>query len=572
MDYSEFLRVFNVRAPNLSWFLGAGASAAAGIPTAGDLIWQFKRNLYCSAEHVSRKNFDDISNLLVKRKLQAFFDRLGTYPKENAPDEYAAYFEATYADVKDRRVYIDNFVRGVRPTYGHLAIAGLMRMDKVRAVWTPNFDRLIEDAAAEIFGSTSQLSIATLDTSELAMQAINEARWPFLGKIHGDFQSRRLKNTPEELRGQDAQLRSALAECCRRFGLIVVGYSGRDDSVMDALEESASKGSYPGGLFWFQRPNIPVFERVQHLLECARKNDIQAELLEVPTFDELMGDIFRQLDNVTVEIDTMVNKVRKRIIDHPPPEPGRVWPIIRLNALPVVAYPSICRRIGCEIGGHRECEEAAKDSPVLVTRRDIGVLAFGSDNDLRRCFEPFNIRDFDLHSIEFGRLRYDSAEHGLLNSAIGKGLERGRPLIYQHSRRSHSLRIDINRGEDPSLEPLRRETKLLNGTITGTAVAWTEALKFRLEGRGKKLWLLVQPFIWVASGGNDDSRFVAADFVRERMAVRYNAQYYRLLSAWIEVIIGKGSSCAVQALGITNGVDAEFTIGRSTAFTGRLTK
>src|SRR5579864_6675789 len=109
MDYSEFLRVFNVRAPNLSWFLGAGASAAAGIPTAGDLIWEFKRNLYCSAEHVSRKNFDDISNLLVKRKLQAFFDRLGTYPKENAPDEYAAYFEATYADVKDRRVYIDNF-------------------------------------------------------------------------------------------------------------------------------------------------------------------------------------------------------------------------------------------------------------------------------------------------------------------------------------------------------------------------------------------------------------------------------------------------------------------------------
>ncbi len=192
---------------------------------------------------------------------------------------------------------------------------------------------------------------------------------------------------------------------------------------MDALEESASKGSYTGGLFWLQHPNIPVFDRVQRLLERARKNNVRTEVLEVPTFDELMGDIFRQLDHVTIEIDAMVNKVRKRISGVTRPlSPDVLGRSFRLNALHVVAYPSICRRIGCEIGGHRECEEAAKGSPVLVARRDIGVLAFGADSDLRRCFESYNIRDFDLHSIEFGRLRYDSAEHGLLNAALGRGL------------------------------------------------------------------------------------------------------------------------------------------------------
>lgn len=38
----DFARRFALRAGNLMWFLGAGASAAAGIPTAGDMIWEFK--------------------------------------------------------------------------------------------------------------------------------------------------------------------------------------------------------------------------------------------------------------------------------------------------------------------------------------------------------------------------------------------------------------------------------------------------------------------------------------------------------------------------------------------------
>jgi NAD-dependent SIR2 family protein deacetylase len=570
MNYSEFLRIFNLRASNLAWFLGAGASAAAGIPTAGDLIWEFKRTLYCSSEHVSRKTLEDLSNQLIRLKLQSFFDTVGSYPQENAPEEYAAYFEATYPDARDRRTYLDNFIRGVRPAYGHLALAALMRMRRARALWTSNFDRLIEDAAVEVLGSTSHLAVATLETSDLAMQAINEGRWPFLGKLHGDFQSRRLKNTPEELRVQDAQLRYALSECCKRFGLNVVGYSGRDDSIMDALEEAAATGGYPGGLFWFQRPSVLVFQRVQRLIERARANGIQAEILEVPTFDELMGDIFRQLEDVPVEISAIVNKTGRHVTDNTPPEPGRAWPIIRLNALPILESPSLCRRIECEIGGYRECQAAVKDAPVLVTRRDIGVLAFGSDSDLRRCFDPFKIRGFDLHSIEFGRLRYDSAEHGLLSTAIGKGFERIRPLVYQHSKRSHMLRIDPQRAADPLLEPLRRRAKSLTGTVPETSLIWIEAVKFRLESRGKKLWLLLQPFVWVEAATDDEnSRFAAANFVRERMALRYNAQYYGFLSGWIEVIIGNGPTCVIQALGISNGVDAEFRIAKKTAFTAR---
>jgi len=40
------------------WLLGAGASAAAGIPMAWDMIWEFKQQLYVSQRRVSPKTAD----------------------------------------------------------------------------------------------------------------------------------------------------------------------------------------------------------------------------------------------------------------------------------------------------------------------------------------------------------------------------------------------------------------------------------------------------------------------------------------------------------------------------------
>ena len=53
MKIEDFLRFYPLRSQNIMWFVGAGASAAAGIPTAGDLIRKFKSNLYCAKQKVS---------------------------------------------------------------------------------------------------------------------------------------------------------------------------------------------------------------------------------------------------------------------------------------------------------------------------------------------------------------------------------------------------------------------------------------------------------------------------------------------------------------------------------------
>jgi NAD-dependent SIR2 family protein deacetylase len=138
-------------------------------------------------------------------------------------DEYAALFEAFYPAEMDRRAYLDAKMAGAKPSYGHLALATLMRAQLTRLVWTTNFDPLVADACARVYGTTGRLTTVDLDASELAAQCIDEGRWPVEVKLHGDFRSRRLKNTSDELRHQDARLRRVLVDSCRRFGLVVVG-------------------------------------------------------------------------------------------------------------------------------------------------------------------------------------------------------------------------------------------------------------------------------------------------------------------------------------------------------------
>ncbi len=111
MMLAEFLRLYPMRARYLMWFLGAGASASAGVPTASHMIWDFKRTLFCSAQHVSLRTCSDLSSSAVRARLQAHFDGAGGYPSLKAPDEYAYLFEAAYPADADRRRYIPRVAR-----------------------------------------------------------------------------------------------------------------------------------------------------------------------------------------------------------------------------------------------------------------------------------------------------------------------------------------------------------------------------------------------------------------------------------------------------------------------------
>jgi hypothetical protein len=103
----DFIRRFALRAGNLMWFLGAGASASAGIPTAQDMIWEFKQLLFVSQRRIALQSVSDLSNPAIRARLQAHIDATQHLPPAGSPEEYAALFEAVYPAESDRRTFLD---------------------------------------------------------------------------------------------------------------------------------------------------------------------------------------------------------------------------------------------------------------------------------------------------------------------------------------------------------------------------------------------------------------------------------------------------------------------------------
>jgi hypothetical protein len=571
LDVSAFLRRHGARAPALMWFLGAGTSAAAGVPTAEQMIWDFKRTIFCSEERVPLVACQYIDDPSVRDRIQRHFSA-GGHPAPDDPEEYAHYFELAYPDEVDRRRYIEARVKGAAPSFGHTALAALMAADRARVVWSTNFDPCVETSATHAFGSAGSLTVASLDSPVLAEQALREERWPLYIKLHGDFRSRRLKNTDDELRSQDARLRDTLVEAARRYGLIVIGYSGRDDSVMEALEAAATDGGYPAGLFWIHRGDAPPLPRVQALIATAASAGIDAAIVEAETFEELLGDVLRQTPDMPKDLLMAAERAAPRLGGAPISDAGNAWPVIRTNALPVVEYPSTCRLVESTIGGikdlRRAIETAGASKEVIVTRTRAGVLAFGKDAALRRALAAHPVTRIDLHPIELSRLRQESGEHGLLAEALAHALARERPLLVRRRRHQWVLVPDPKQQNHEYLAPVRTVTRSLVGRLPTGGGHWAEALALRLDWRLDRLWLLVEPIIWLTrSDGPRPARDM--DFVRERRARRYNQPSDELLAAWIAVLVGWESLCRVSAFGGVDGVDASFVVSETTAFSRR---
>lgn len=554
----DFSRRFQLRAKSLMWFLGAGASASAGIPTASDLIWEFKQKLFVSQRRVPPQAVEDLGSPAVRNQLQAHIDSIGRLPERDSPEEYAALFEAVYPAESDRSTFLASKVEGASPSYGHVVLGALMRSGLTSLVWTTNFDPLVADACARVFGGTGKLTSVDLDRPHLGEEAVASLRWPVEIKLHGDFRSRRLKNTTDELRQQDVRLRRLLVDTCQRFGLVVMGYSGRDESVMDTLAAALDKpGAFAAGLFWLYRGSGAPPGPVERFLSEATEKGVEAALVRVTSFDETLRDIARVCELAdTTPLDEFT---ARRSWRSPAPQPSGALgaPSVRLNALPVVEAPTACRRVECAIGGYSEVREAIAEAgtDILFARVRSGVLAFGDDDSVRATFEKHSISAFDVHTIDTKRLRYDSGERGLLRAALARAICRSAQL--DHLRRRSFDLLAPSDCNDPRWSGLQRLVGNLSSRVTShSELTWREGVATRLDWAADRLWLLVEPRV-VFDGLSDTNRAAASSFARERTIKRYNRQLDSLISYWTTVITSSGD---LRALGIGTGVDASFRL------------
>ena len=575
MNRSEFLRLYELRAHQIMWFLGAGTSSAAGIPTATDMIWDFKRRLFCSEQGLPRAAVADSGNGVIRDRIQLYLNETHKYPEEGSEQEYSDYFEATFASASDRRQYLKTLMEDATPSYGHTALAALMKAGKVQIVWTTNFDKLVEDAAVKAFGTLSKTIVADLGEPEKATEALQKGSWPLIVKLHGDFHSIRLMNTGLELQKADEEMRSCLIDSCTRYGLAVVGYSGRDQCVIDALQQGINGGKgFPGGLFWFKRSGSTMYENALNLITTASENGIDAHIIELETFDELLDSLIRFLPDLNDAALELAKTNAPILSSVPLRRPSQNIPVLRSNALPILSTPTICRLIKCQIGGQREVAEALDDAnlPILAQRCKSGVLSFGSDTDLKNVFDSYDITEFDTYAIEPSRLKTETGEKRLLFDALTSAIQRSSGFLFEHRR--NRVFVLANQGinsTDVFNERKAGSLPNLAGTIGDTSIKWCEACELSLDYRLNRLWLLFEPTVLILNNQNLDQAFydVSKEFVRQRTLKRYNQQYNSILSGWIKLLFGESKdTMKLTSLGITDGIDASFEVSPITGFSG----
>jgi SIR2-like domain len=566
----------------------------SNIPTAAALIFRFKVELYCSAHGIAVQEFDS-SDPSVRALVEAHFDGRNGMPPKGHPDEYAVAFAAAYPSAAVRNDFIHEQVAAARPNFGHYTLAALMAVDLVRVVFSTNFDDLPEQAARALLDSPlvnprRPVTVAELYSAPVALQALKNEAWPLIAKLHGDFRSERLMNIPSELREQDDDMRTALLESCRRFGLIVIGYSGRDRSVMTVLHDALREpGPFPGGLYWCYRPTDPPGEPVLALLSEARQRNVQAEAIPVDNFVELAGALERAV-RFPDSVRRWLNERRPQTILHPASLPSgstSPFPVLRLNALPVGQLPARARRLiedhPVELAAAQQAIRSSR-ARALVGRRASGELVgLGNDTELNNALGPLGIRvTSELVAFGWDAPVVGSADIGLALDALTLGLGRGEGLRHVLARRGHLVRVED--GHHPALEGLRRACEgPVVGLVPRTYLSWAEAVGLTLERRNGAWWLLLTPEIWVTPrpdgpslpgadvdwrGWPAEQQQRAADFVRERLATRYNRDTNRLLEAWVGLLARGGEPRTVHTWNLPegSGVDPTFDLYSVTAF------
>lgn len=580
MDKGEFTGIYCARPENFAWFLGAGASRAAGLMTASDIIWDLKKRYYCREEN-QELDRQDVQNQAVCECIQSFMASRG-FPAEGADGEYATYFEKIFGTDKERqRRYVKAALSEDKVTLsvGNRVLAALMSGKRARAVFTTNFDTVIERAFAEVTGGS--LAAYHLEGSASAVQAINNEEFPLYVKLHGDFRHDNLKNLPADLATQNDDLARCLTIAGSRFGFAVTGYSGRDASVMAAFRAVlAGSNPFPHGLFWTGMKGAPVPEPVAALLADVRARGVTAEYIEIETFDALLLRLWRNIEGASPELDAKIRKARLTAVDIPIPRTGMRDPLIRTNALPLISLPSQCLALSFRAPKTSEevrtIRDKAKARIILARSRD--GWCWGDEEVIKTTFGA------DLNTIAPVPLPADLSSpdnlhlKGFIEEAIASALAIGKPLIRQSTRHGSFLIANPATPSTDALAPLAKVVSSTGGDVAGLKTApndgsepeqvqWAEALRLSLEVKNGRHWLLIEPDIWIWPRF---ARKDATDFIDTRRKDRFNAKHDALLSAWIQIILDTAKvNATVSVNAFTGGSDAanpSFTIGSRTAY------
>ncbi|MBX4863723.1 SIR2 family protein [Rhizobium bangladeshense] len=579
MSESTLIDVFQERPQSLAWFLGAGASRNAGLPTATDLIWELKRKYYQKAENQQIAP-QDMQLEPVRSKVQSFMDSRG-FPPLWAENEYTLYFEKIFGQNREmqRRYLIKQLADDkISLSLGNRVMGALLAGRYTRVAFTTNFDTVVEKAVAQVGGES--IAAYHLEGATSARRAFDNEEFPFYCKLHGDFRYDSIKNLDDDLANQNQQLAACLLNAGNRFGFVVAGYSGRDHSVMNLLHDVLkSSNPFPHGLFWTGIGHNPL-PVVTELIEAARARNVHAEYLVVDSYDTLMSRLWRSVSNKPADLDAKVHKSTVATVDIPLSPPGKVGPLLRTNAILVRRLPTECLSLSLNRPIEWPDIKAVRrnaEQEVVLTKADT-VCAWGPEEELLEHFKGELIKA-EVRAVPSD---YSAPENlpfkGFFEEALAIALARHKPLRVRTKPSAAYLIVDSHIDDPSFIAPLGKFVQRVSGKLPGLLspitddhptpmlVSWAECIRISLDQRNGKTWVNLIPDVWIWP---QHAREVARDFLSKRKGGRFNETHNDILDAWLQLLLGDAHTADVTVQtfdGQVGPANPAFVLARRTAF------
>ena len=287
-DLARFIRTRAGKAANFTLLMGAGCSVSSDIRSAKELSEAWMRELF-AGNAVGGKSLDEMREELQKNHGDWY----------NKDHEYSCLFEHRFDLPSQRRAFVEEEVGGKFPSLGYAYLIRLIDAGYFNTVFTTNFDDLLNEAfhvfagrkiVDEDVGKDIMRPIVCAHDSSVRSISISSPR-PKIIKLHGDYLFDDIKSTLRETESLEDNIRDKFVEFCKEFGLIVVGYSGNDRSVMDILNYLLKRDDYlKHGLYWCLRKTDNISDDLKKLLW---KDKVY--YVYIDGYDELCASLYKEL-------------------------------------------------------------------------------------------------------------------------------------------------------------------------------------------------------------------------------------------------------------------------------------
>ena len=295
--------------PNYSIFLGAGASVSSGISSGGHLVHNWRKEIYEQYhgdyyEGLASNHKENLEEEAKARAIGYLISEQGHW--YNPQNEYSSLFERKFDLPSQRRRFVENLVDEKLPSIGYLHLITLINNYYFNTIFTTNFDDLINEAFYQ-FSNTRPL-ICAHDSAVGSVSVISKR--PKIIKLHGDYLYDDIKNTIKETESLEQNIKEKFIEFTKDNGLIVVGYSGQDRSILDVLNYLLQQEEYlKNGLYWCFRADDEISHEVRKILWRDK-----VYCVEIDGFDELFTEFCHHVQIKPNLIDSSSDSKREKCI------------------------------------------------------------------------------------------------------------------------------------------------------------------------------------------------------------------------------------------------------------------